>query len=59
MRYPCKKCGKWVKDKFLFGVLHTCFPFLTKYRIENKIFQLQELNEKTGEMKHIYYYVEG
>lgn len=24
MRYHCKDCGKWVKDKFIFGLLHLC-----------------------------------
>lgn len=24
MRYTCPDCGKWVKDKFFFGLLHVC-----------------------------------
>ena len=24
MRYVCKDCGSWVKDKFFFGLLHFC-----------------------------------
>ena len=24
MRITCKDCGKWVKDKFIFGTLHIC-----------------------------------
>lgn len=24
MRYTCGYCGKWVKDKFIFGTLHIC-----------------------------------
>lgn len=24
MRYTCKICNKWVKDKFIFGTLHLC-----------------------------------
>lgn len=24
MRYKCNRCDEWVKDKFIFGVLHFC-----------------------------------
>lgn len=24
MRYQCQACGQWVKDKFIFGLLHFC-----------------------------------
>ena len=24
MRYECQDCGKWVKDKFIFGLAHFC-----------------------------------
>lgn len=26
MRYVCKDCGRFVKDKFIFGLLHFCEP---------------------------------
>jgi len=33
VRYTCLDCGKWVKDKFLFGTLHVC---LTPEELEAK-----------------------
>lgn len=24
MRYKCPTCGKFIKDKFVFGLLHVC-----------------------------------
>jgi hypothetical protein len=55
MRYNCEKCGKWVKDKFIFGTLHYCFPLLEGYRIENRIFEVKQLNEVDDELEHIAY----
>lgn len=55
MRYTCEVCGKWAKDKFIFGTLHYCFPWLDSFRIKNSIYEIKELNEKTGEAKHVKY----
>ena len=24
MRYQCNRCDKWVKDRFIFGLVHIC-----------------------------------
>lgn len=37
MRYTCKICGSWVKDKFIFGTLHFCLsPEVIQFKIQQE-----------------------
>ena len=52
----CPRCGKEVRNKFILGLTHYCFPILESYRIEKKIYECKQLDEKTGELTHKYYF---
>ena len=41
MRQTCIKCGKWVKDKFLFGFLHFCIDDIKDKEYITKFFSCQ------------------
>ena len=56
MRYKCDACGKMIKDKFIFGLVHYCFPLTEDYRIKNNIMEVSQLNEDTDELEHRGYY---
>jgi hypothetical protein len=50
MRYTCPQCGAWVKDKFIFGLLHFCIPqpddTIVRYQQQGQ----QATPEEFGEM---------
>lgn len=45
MRYKCYRCEKWIKDKFIFGLLHLCLSDEEyQYKLKLKEDLLQQLN---------------
>jgi len=42
MRYTCPNCKRWIKDKFLFGLLHVCEPQPKTQAYQNQILQAQK-----------------
>lgn len=51
MRYECPNCHAWVKDKFIFGLLHFCpnSPRLQEQHQQAMQTQLDNLNKKQDE----------
>lgn len=50
MRYRCAACGSYVKDKFIFGLLHICSEQAAEAR-ESKI--LQQRQEVSGRYSNL------
>lgn len=43
MRYKCERCEEWIKDKFIFGLLHLC---LTEEEYSKKLEYYKNLRDR-------------